>query len=80
MAEKNDLIQEVISGAFNNAVKSIVEAAFSDRWGYADGVHITSALKAAATDMLKNDADVQAKLKKRMLELIEKGVSERRRS
>lgn len=66
---------ELIQKAFDESVKETVLGLFKSRWGYDDGAQIVATLKAEAEKMLREDPDVKARLKKRLLELIERGES-----
>jgi hypothetical protein len=70
-----DLLGEFIGKAFDEAVKAAVSEAFMGRWGHDDGAKIISVVREAAEKMLRTDPEVNARLKKRLIELIERGVT-----
>ena len=72
-----NLFNKVLDEAFNNAVKQTIEAAFQGRWGFNDGAHIQKMLQEEVQRLFKEDEEVKSRLKRRLIELIEKGLSDK---
>ena len=69
-------LQGIIDQVFTEYTKQLVESAFGSRWGYGDGKPIQEALIAEATRMMAEDAEIRAKIKKRLIGLIEQDLGE----
>jgi hypothetical protein len=68
---------KILDEAYATAVKRAVDQAFLGRWGFDDGAKITSVIRDAAIDLVRTDLEIKAKIKRRMIELIDKGYSDK---
>jgi hypothetical protein len=71
----SDVIRDATEKAFRDMVQAIVNKMFEDRWGYRDGEKVQEALKAEVAKMLATDPDLRGRIKKRLVDLIDKGVA-----
>lgn len=73
------LLGSLLSEAFDQYVKKLVDQAFGERWGYGDGKAVQQALTERATELLKTDPDLQNRIKTRLIGLIERDEGKDRR-
>lgn len=75
MMTSEDWMQAIAKDAFEASVKKAVENFFATRWGYGDQQDVSKALRSAVEEMIRTDPEIRARIKKRLLEVIDRGES-----
>ncbi len=72
---RDDWMDSIGKEAFESTVRKVVESFFEDRWGYGSREDVTRAISEAVHEMVRSDPEIRARIKKRLIEVIERGES-----